>query len=212
MCLGAGQRRGVDPLLALAVIDRETLGGTSRYLDARGPAGTGDRNPRRWSRYRDRPEAEQVLRRFENEGVVMCLPADGRGFGRGLMQHDLMGDGSAFEGVTQTAWCLQKLPDGRFAWEDPVLNIDRGCLILATCIEAFDGDEELGACAYNAGIKRVREKLLVLPGSASTEDRREAANALTTDGDYGRDVLALRRLFRDAMNTEPPDPEEITKS
>lgn len=210
----ASDRHGVERSLLFGVLDRETLCGTSPHLDRPGPEGTGDFGPRIFSRYAKRPEVREALkvwrperahfqRRFpkvilrpDEDVPEICVPADGRGWGRGGFQIDLFGDFTLYGGETNFEWCQKKLPDGRFWWMDPTQNAIRGALILSVCIVAFDGDERLATSAYNAGVAAVRHKLLSITEPAATEKRWLAADACTTGENYSEDVHRRRREFR----------------
>lgn len=204
----AADTHGVERCLLFGVLDRETLCGTSPHLDQPGPGGTGDFAPRLWSKYEERPELAPHLKHWvptrelfahlfphrvltEADRVPeICLPLDGRGWGRGGFQIDF---------AAHTEWCLQKLPDGRFVWEDPTQNADKAARILSAAIEAFGGDEHLAAASFNAGIKAIRRALLSVTEPAAPERRRYAADLCTTGHNYGQDVLRRRREFRQLL-------------
>lgn len=201
----ASHRFGVEAALLFAILDRESACATSPYLDKPGPSGTGDPAPRRFSRYAKREDLSPLLRRWipslaefrklfpfaviqDGDPLpTLCRPIDGRGWGRGAFQIDF---------AAHTAWCLEKLPDGRFVWEDPAQNADKAASILHEAIVAFDHDEYLAACAYNAGISNVRSAILRCQPPVTTEMRHMAGDGCTTGRDYGRDVMRRRREFR----------------
>lgn len=216
----AATRHGVDRALLFAVLDRESECGTSRWLDKPGPGGCGDRSPRLWSRYAKRSGLEQYVKRWRPTQEAfqkhfpeafkklepgkpipeVCMPADGRGWGRGAFQHDLLGDFTPFGGETNLEFCLRRLRDGRFAWEDATEGANRAAILLRTAINAFDHDERLAACAYNAGIQAVQRKLLAISSPATLEKRHAAADSCTTGRDYGADVMRRRKEFRKHLN------------
>lgn len=152
----AGVRYRVDPLLILALIDRESRGGLA--LRPQGPQGYGD-----------------------------------SGHGHGLMQID---------DRWHAPFLAVRLDDGSPAWADPMHNTDYGTSLLRAALNAFGEDEELAACAYNAGVGGVRRALSLLTAPSTLEAKRAAANAVTTGGDYGVDVLRRRDSFR------PPQAKE----
>lgn len=219
----ASQRHGVDRCLLFGVLDRETVCATSPQLDGPGPSGTGDFGPRLWNHYSERPELQKLLKRWQptpetfrrlfpkvalKEGEptpFVCIPGDGRGWGRGGFQIDFAGDGTEFGGETNTDFCRRLLPDGRFAWEDPAENANRGALILQVAIEAFGHDEWLACSAYNAGIKHVRHALLSVAEPATPEQRHAAADACTSGGNYAKDVQRRRREFRRLLTSHPKE-------
>ncbi len=205
----ASERHGPDAFLGLAICGRETEGGTSSLLDVRGPAGTGDHVPRHSSLYAARHDLRPYLRLWTPEPtpetpkpVELCMPGDGRGWARGLMGLDF---------AAQLEFCLRTLVDDRPVWADPALNIDEGFRILRTCLDAFGGDEFLAAAAYNAGIGRVRRKLLELSDPATESKRYEAADSLTTHHNYAADVLGRRKAIRYALSAPYPQEDEVTK-
>ncbi len=208
-----GVARGVHDCLILAVLDRETLCGHSSLLDMPGPKGTGDFKPRLWARYKKRPDLQAhlkiwratpaemalhfpkvVLGKWEDTPQI-CMPLDGRGWGRGLGQIDF---------AAHTEWCLKKLEAGGFAWEDAEENIDKVAELLHAGIVAFDGDEWLAAVAYNAGVSNARDALLRLSSGASAEERHRAADAITTGHDYARDVITRRERFYRQLTHKMP--------
>jgi hypothetical protein len=75
--------------------------------------------------------------------------------------------------------------------------------LLHAGIVAFDGDEWLAACAYNAGPGNVRAAILALPSSATVEQRHAAADQITTGHDYARDVITRRERFQRQLAPAP---------
>lgn len=108
------------------------------------------------------------------------------GHGHGLMQID---------DRSHASFIARLMPDGSPMWADAQSNIDYGAFILATSLLAFDGDEHLACCAYNAGRQAVRVAIRQVGPDASPEARHAVADAVTTGKDYGRDVLARRAEF-----------------
>ncbi len=197
----AGAKWGVDYCLILGTLDRETLCGNSPQLDHMGPTGTGDFAPRHWRRYVKRQDADNFKHWTADWKVgdaepppILCLPSDGRGWGRGLGQIDFAAD---------TVWCLQKLPDGRFLWEDAESNIDKVAELLQAGIVTFDGDEWLAAASYNAGPENVRKALLLVPVDSTPEERHKCADEVTTGRDYAKDVISRRGRFAQQLAPQP---------
>jgi len=182
----AEHRHGVDYRLIIAVMDREsTCGLTLRPI---GPRGTGDWSPRKWMRYRGSILGPQLKHWVDEVGDEVCMPLDGHGWGRGLMQIDYADpDNAEF-----LAWLL---PHGTPAWQDATENIDFGTRKLAKLIQVFNGNEGLAASAYNAGVPAVSRATMGLTLPAKPETLQRAADSVTTNKDYGSDVLARRTLF-----------------
>lgn len=164
----AAQLYNLDQNLLAAIVDRETLWGTSKDLDKLGPGGTGDfgkRNPARWG---------------------SALPPDGRGWGRGLGQIDFGG---------HKDWCLQKTSDGSmFLWEDPGENLKQAAGILHANITAL-GQIDAAVAAYNAGAGSVFRALQPIIGNYDPDVRRAALDGVTTGHDYVTWVLQRRDQF-----------------
>ena len=161
----------LHPFLLAAIVDQETLCGTSPLLHPKGPSGTGD-----WARD----------------------PATGRrtgtyGHGRGIWQVD---------DRAHAAFCARRLPDGRWAWEDP-LEGGRYAMaeVLVPALKALDGDVSLALSAYNCGVGNVRKVLAKLPLAAPFA-RRRSVDAITAHGTYAQAVM-----FRLACFTAGRDPE-----
>lgn len=208
----AAHHHGVGRCLLLAILDRESVCSTSPHLDKPGPGGTGDFWPRQSKLYLARadllpyvrhwqPSPDEFKRHFPKIALTIgqpppdiCMPKDGRGWGRGGFQIDF---------AAHTTWCLKTKPDGSFLWEDPVENADKAASILQAAIEAFAFDEWLATSAYNCGVGGVRQALLALHGLASLEARRAAADQRTTGHNYAADVMKRRREFRRLLNHDP---------
>lgn len=189
-------RFGVDGVLVLAVLARESFGGD--FLKPKGPAGTGDWAPRPWAWYEARPDAKQRFMRYEDgDGKVMCLPIDNLGWGRGLMQLDWAEE--RFYGFFE-----KLMEDGSAAWRNAAENIYAGAELLAELVGVFDHDERLAACAYNAGRVKVKRALLALSSPSSDERRWRAADAVTTGKNYGGDVMKRRANFRRLLLSTQP--------
>ncbi len=210
-CVESGERRGVNACLILGVLDRESLGGEA--LKPRGPAGTGDATPRRWARYAHRADTERFRRwtppREEWEHLFkgqswsklwpqdVCLPADGLGWGRGLMQPD-------YAAPDNESFFAELMPDGTPAWKDGPRNIDIGTQKLAQLIQLFQFEEGLAAAAYNAGRERVLEAIAALSAPTTPEGRLRAADSVTTGKNYASDVLLRRDRFFALLAHEIP--------
>jgi len=132
----------------------------------------------------------------------ICMPADGLGWGRGLMQLD-------WADPDNLAFFAEVLPDGTPAWQDARRNILFGAEKLSRCIHAFDDTEApefFGAAAYNAGRDRVHEALRSVRASADAQARRDAVDHITTGRNYATDVLERRNQYRRALGT-PKEPD-----
>lgn len=206
----AESRQGVDHILILAVLDRETGGG--EFNRPKGAGGTGDWTPRHWSRYHARPDAEKRFKHWRpsrddferifkrtlpTDQLVpeLCSPIDGLGFGRGLMQID-------YADPDNEAFLAELMEDGSPAWKDAARNIDFGANKLAARIALFGGDEFLGTAGYNAKPERIQQALLALSGPATNDRRYAAADKCTTGGNYASDVMGRRRHFQSLMLSE----------
>lgn len=173
--------KGADAFVMAALLDRETMGGTTKDLDRPGPSGTGDRAPRN-------PKGK----------YGMALPPDGRGWGRGLWQADYGAPNSP-----NRIFCTTVLPDGRFAWEDPVQNGLFAAGLIADALAQFDGQYDAAICSFNAGGDgnvNVVNALARLTSGAGPKARLAALDAITTGGNYVSDVLRRRDAF---LKTDP---------
>ena len=196
----SSHRWGVNVCLILGVLDRESHGG--KTLKPEGPAGTGDWQPRRWSKYAHREDAQRFkhwvpsrdewCRWFPSRTRLwpaeVCMPGDGQGFGRGLMQLD-------FADTDNDAFLSEMLPGGIPAWQDGTRNIDAGTKKLVHLIEVFGHDEALAAAAYNAGVGAVREAQASITGPVSIERLQRAVDQVTTGKNYCTDVIGRRDRF-----------------
>lgn len=174
----AAAAHSIDPFTLAALLDRETLGGTTKDLDKPGPSGTGDfgkRDPAHWGSE---------------------LPPDGRGWGRGLFQIDYSKPGSP-----QRAWCETVAADGRCQWEVPALNADKAAELFAGKLAVLANDYQAAICAYNAGEGSAQRALAALPPDAGPLRRVAALDAVTTGGNYVSDVLKRRDGY---LKTVPP--------
>lgn len=212
----AEEQTHLEQLLLLAVLDREAVCGYGNKPT--GPTGTGDWKPRHWSRYSAREDSHVFIHwkpmrnEYEKEmakklgpGEVapeLCMPADGHGWGRGLMQLD-------WADPDNLAFFAEILPDGRPAWQDARRNILFGANKLSRYIHAFDDTEApefYGVAAYNAGVANVHGALRGVRASGSASDRRDAVDHVTTGRNYATDVLERRNQYRRALST-PKEPE-----
>jgi hypothetical protein len=175
----AADTMGVDRWIFCAILDRESLGGTSTDLrPGPGPSGTGDFGPRN-------PHGK----------YGSALPPDGLGWGRGLFQKDFGAVGSSAR-----AWCLVKLPDGRYQWEDPQLAALEAARELSAARAHFGGDDIAMIASYNAGgtdakgeqdYHQVAPIIASLPHGASLSQKVAALDVITTNN-YVSDVLRRR--------------------
>ena len=205
LAIMAEHQHGVHHLLILAVLDKETLGGEA--LRPKGPTGSGDWTPRPWTRYQERDDAKRYRHwqptREEYERLTrkklmaipvpeLCMPGDGLGWGRGLMQID-------YADPNNFPFLAELMEDGAFAWQNAWRNIAYGTELLAKRIQLFEGDEGLGVAAYNAGPGRIQRAISQLSHPASPEGRLSAADACTTGKNYASDVMGRRRHFQSLL-------------
>lgn len=106
---------------------------------------------------------------------------------------DEIGDGGHGHGVFQLDDRSHTIPD-----PFPVaLQAELASTMLAGLIHTFDGNVLAAVCAYNAGA-----------GAVSRQLRRKLdPNAVTANGDYGRDVLDRCSFLQRQLNP-PPRPQE----
>lgn len=198
-CEESGPRHGVDAFLLLAILDCESQGGLT--LTPKGPSGTGDATARKWKRYEGQRDAETRYTRFLNEeGIELCKPVDGLGWGRGLMQID-------YADSDNRAFLAKALADGTPAWKDAQRNIDYGASRLGQHLHTFekDADPEVWTVArYNASLKRVTAARDSLQGPASREAAIRAADTATFNEHYVSDALSRRDMYRRLMSLPPP--------
>lgn len=95
-----------------------------------------------------------------------CMPDDGLGWGRGLMQLDF-----------KNALGID--------WRDPATNVKRGAQILDAGLRTFPGNMEAGVASYNAGPSTVRHALSL----------GHHPDSVTTGGDYASRVLGHFRAW-----------------
>jgi hypothetical protein len=108
----------ISPFLIFGLGDRETLWGTARAYKQ----DTGDWSPRLWSKERIKAfKNVQVITWQGNNALVM--PADGLGWGRGLMQLDY---------AAELDWIQNN------DWRDPKINIPKGVEHLKTKFDFFN--------------------------------------------------------------------------
>lgn len=98
-----------------------------------------------------------------------CMPDDGLGWGRGLMQLDF-----------KNALAID--------WRDPAANVRKGAQMLDACLRVFAGNLGAGVAAYNAGPARVRHAIAL----------GEPPDSVTTGGDYSARVLSAFHRWRGA--------------
>jgi hypothetical protein len=195
-------RHAVRPIVLAAICHRETRGGND--CTPPGPGGTGDFVARHGSRY-ENPNFKcvgETTPKGDPNGprLKAYVPADGQGFGRGLMQIDF---------GYHTAWCLLADDQGMHLWKKAAENIDKGASIYADYLRIFGGDELCAIAAYNAGPGNVREvisELLTSSGNADAdrETRIYHLNQVTTHRDYVSSVL--ERVIRFQAPPDPPPP------
>lgn len=180
----AASRWRMLPLVLASHMDVESETGESKLLDIPGPEGTGDHVPRKGQHYANNLRYEPLA--LPN-GTVGYMPADGRGWGRGLMQLDY---------EWQPDFCDEVLPEGGFAWEDPQLNLYKGAEVWARNF-AFLRDMEATICAYNAGAAAAHGALAGLTLPFTVERKVAALDAVTAaPHHYVTVVLARLKEFR----------------
>lgn len=204
----SGRDHGVDPVLILAVLDQEGLGGET--LRPKGPGGTGDWTPRKWSRYHGRADAltrfrhwrpsrdeyERIFKVRLEEGATvpeLCMPSDGLGWGRGLAQAD-------WADPANEEFLAKVLPDGTPAWKDAASSVDFCAGRLRERIVMFDGDEFIGTAGYNAHPDNINRALLAITHPATDAKRHAAVDRITTAGKYASDCLGRRRHFQTLLS------------
>jgi hypothetical protein len=166
----AAQETGVSPLILAGVLWREGDFGTK--LTPPGPAGTGDFAPRAWTKNVD--------------GSAMPMPPDGKGWGRGLGQHD---------------WYFDRDWLAANDWTDPYQNIRRIAdkLIARAQHYAVRGlsDAQLlkaTVASYNANEAKV---LSAVRANADPD-------SVTTGKNYAADVLAHAASYASAAGVPAP--------
>jgi soluble lytic murein transglycosylase-like protein len=95
------------------------------------------------------------------------------------------------------------MPDGSLAWQNPKENILYAGRYLRGLISRAKS-EGVGVAAYNAGPQAIKAAE-ALGLAASEVQRFEVANALTTGGNYGSDVLSRRAKLKTVLF-----PQEVT--
>lgn len=134
--LRAAESQGVDPFAIYALGDRESLWGTAWGYKQ----DTGDWTPRK------RPQAKAVaaphIYKITSEGPdaqgnVTVMPADGLGWGRGLMQIDW---------EQQYPWVSKGL------WRDPYENVKYGASYLKTLLGVFSSQNGLAPIAAGGSV------------------------------------------------------------
>lgn len=186
LCHRVGQDTGWDPLILLAIGWRESLWGTSKFLDVPGPTGTGDfavRDPA------DAPHehVQQVgglyghWRNPRGLAPPFAVPDDSRGWGRGLMQID-------FDRAMTVDWA------------DPETSVRTAAQILTEKKRSLAGVAGLSGAdltraavaAYNHGQRVVRDNFN--SGGIEAVDQDSHGN----DNGYSADVLAHADQWRSA--------------
>lgn len=94
------------------------------------------------------------------------------------------------------AFLLERLPDGRFKWEDPQEAGDYAMRqVLLPALRVFRGDLFLALAAYNAGPAAVKDGMAKAPANAPIAVVHRAADTRTAGGDYAQDVLYRMGCF-----------------
>lgn len=112
------------------------------------------------------------------------------------------GDGGHGHGLWQLddryhgEFLKKRLPDGRFAWEDPLEAGDYAMrAIFIPALRTFQGDVFLALAAYNAGPDAVRAGMAKAPARSPIAMVHRAADLRTARGDYAQDVLYRMACF-----------------
>lgn len=153
------------------------FGHAGDYTPPGSPSGTGDWPERIWGpgRMAKWGEIVRVLGPVldaagkPHPGLVRVVPADGLGWGRGVLQLDWW---AHHEEVNR------RLPSGELAWTVPLEHVRLAGKVLLDYLNDFGGDERCGLAAYNA-----REDLVHAGIAEGDPDKH------TTGGDYGRWIL-----------------------
>lgn len=223
----AAQGSDWDPFVLLGIGWRETKWGTSSFLDQTGPTGTGDYvvRPRSWVLAQTPPTpgvqfvggvyANDLGKKWSNppsksnpSGIApqtpdgqpnLAVPADSRGWGRGLMQLD---------------WGRAQ----QIAWADPEANIHEAVAVLnekrryiAAAFPDLSPDELVRAsvAAYNTGqgnvVKLLAGKHRKFPNRSYATDGIAVVDLTTApgrsgQGDYSADVLGVADSWKGAVS------------
>ena len=197
----SGEKYALSPALLASICKRESFGGM--FLKPQGSEGSGD-----WVTRKEKPErpiystSSRYVAHKLPDGELGYVPADGMGWGRGLMQIDYQSHGD---------WCAQKAPSGLFLWQVASENIDKGAEILAGNLETFshallpemlaDKSEfsaAVRACAvaaYNARTSSVLRVVMDLTTETTLDAVLYAVDGVTTGGDYVSSVLHFMKSF-----------------
>ena len=169
----AAATHGVPESLVAAVMDRETEGGEAPGYTPKGAAGTGDWTARvgHWLRADGAKVVTELppgwLPPPHDSFGPFAIPADGLGWGRGLMQIDFANA-------------------QRIDWRDAAQNIDHGTWMLSVALAEFPKSPRSGIASYNCGAGNVRRALL-----AGLD-----VDHYTTGGDYSADVMRRAAKFK----------------
>ena len=176
----AGVIYHLQPYLLAAICARESNYGAGNTPP--GPGGTGDFVARHKAAMRTDKRFKYDL---ERHGYI---PADGLGWGRGLMQIDY----EHWAGFCDSG-----------VWMDPAQNVFFGATILRHSMLVFAQDEFLAVAAYNAGEDRVDQARTEHEASDRLE-LEHAINLLTTHGNYPSSVLTIRDEYLNAEDAAKP--------
>lgn len=115
--LAVADEANIDPFVLVGIGQQETLWGTAKALDVQGPGGTGDHGPRLYgpTTVARLGKLITVVGPTAPGGLTRVTPADGRGWGRGLMQIDW---------AAQADWFLTNP-----AWADPKVNLTKAASV-----------------------------------------------------------------------------------
>lgn len=120
------------------------------------------------------------------------------------------GDAGHGHGVWQlddrshAAFLLERLPDGRFKWEDPLEAGDYAMrTVLLPALRLFKGDLHFALCAWNAGAGAVKAVLAKAPAHSALAALHRMADGRTAHGDFASDVLFRMGCFAVGMDPYP---------
>ena len=186
LIMDVGQMAGMDPLILYGIGQQETLWGTAKALDVPGPGGTGDHTPRSYG-----PQTLARLGRHitiigqDPGGKSRCMPVDGRGWGRGLLQIDW------------AAWLDWFIAGSN--WADARTNVEKGASVFTmwrsyiASRSTLQGDALNAAAisAYNTGGGNVIKSIRL----------NRSPDATTADGAYSARVLRFVSIARQSLGS-----------
>lgn len=100
-------------------------------------------------------------------------------------------------------WAVENMGIENFSYatiEEPDVNIDIGCWVLSYLSEQFDGNKELMAASYNAGIGNVKKWLGDTNYSADGEYLDNIPYAETAN--YVKKVMTYEKVYKIILRTD----------